>query len=122
MGFLPSPAAIATMRATIARTFDQTITVRRVTRTQDDSGGWTETTTATAYSGRVVPRTVVPPERLQAGRLVAETVWVVYLPHDADVIPADVLVLADGTVLQVTDDNDIQSTKLKLIVNCYRVT
>lgn len=122
MGFLPSTAAITTMRATIARTFDQTIIVRRTTMVPDDSGGSTTTTTETSYSGRVVPRTVVPPERLQAGRLVAETVWVVYLPWNADVIPADVLVLADGTVLQVTDDNDIQSTLLKLIVNCYRVT
>lgn len=123
MGFLPSTAAIATMRTTIERTFDQTIIVRRKTLVPDDSGGSTETTTETSYRGRVpAPRSLAPDERLQAGRLVAEMVWVVYLPWDADVIPADVLVLADGTVLQVTDDNDIQSTLLKLIVNCYRVT
>jgi hypothetical protein len=122
MGFLPPAVAITTMRATIARSFDKTITRRRKTFVPDDSGGSTETITETTYSGRVVPRPVVSDERLQAGRLVAEMVVVVYLPWNADVIPSDVLVLEDGAELQVTDDNDIQSTLLKLIVNCYRVT
>lgn len=121
MGLLPSAEGLTRLRATVALSFDKTITRRRITSVPDGSGGTTETITETTYSGRVSPRQVVPDERLQGGRVAAETVWVVRLPWNADVIPADRLVV-DATELQVTDADGIKSTKLHLIVNCYRVT
>jgi SPP1 family predicted phage head-tail adaptor len=122
MGYMPSAIAITRARTVVAQSFDRTITLRRTTFIPDGSGGSTETTTETTYSGRVSARQVVPNERLQAGRMAAEMVWTVRLPHDADVEPADVLVLEDGTELQVTDRDDIKSTKLQVLLNCYRVT
>ena len=122
MGFLPSTAALTAMRNTVERSFDQEIIRWRVTRTADDSGGWTETIATATYQGRVFARQTIPTERVEGGRLTATAVWVVRLPWNADILPSDMLVLPDDTELQVTDDDDIKSTKLQLLVNCYRVT
>lgn len=122
MGYMPSSIAITRARTVVAQSFDRTITVRRTTLVPDGFGGNTEVVTTTDYSGRVSARQAVPSERLQAGRMAAEMVWTVRLPWNADVQPADVLVTDDGAELQVTDRDDIKSTKLQVLVNCYRVT
>jgi len=122
MGMLPSAEGLTRLRATVALTFDRDIIRRRITEVPDGFGGTTQTTAEVTYRGRVSARQVVPDERLQGGRLTAETVYVVHLPWNADVVPADVLVTDDGDTLQVTDAVDIQSTKLHVVVNCYRVT
>lgn len=121
MGLLPADVSVTRARSVVESLFDRTITLRRTTLVPDESGGSTETTTLTTYSGRVSARQAVPNERLQAGRMAAEMVWTVRLPWDADVLPGDVLIV-DGTELQVTDRDDIKSTKLQVLVNCYRVT
>lgn len=122
MGLLPADVTVTRAREVVAKLFDRTITLRRMQKVDDGSGGWTETTTETTYSGRVSTRQAVPNERLQAGRMAAETLYTVRLPWNADVQPADVLVTDDGAELQVTDRDDIKSTKLQVLVNCYRVT
>jgi len=121
MGYYPGGVALTAMRSVIERSFDRTITRRRITEVPDGFGGTTTTTVTASYSGRVVARQVVTDERLQGGRVTAETVYLVRLPWNADVAPADVLVV-DGTELQVTDADDIKSLPLQVIVNCYRVT
>lgn len=115
-----SAAALAAMRASVERAFDQRITRERVTRVDDGAGGWTETVSTATYPGRVETRTA-PTERVQGGRLTAATVYLVRLPHDADVQPADRLLAADVR-LQVADTDGLKSQRLQLVVNCWLVT
>ena len=94
-------AELADARADLAATLPDTCTIVRVTRVQNDSGGWEETTVAAdTIACRLGP--VAGRERVLGGRLAEESDAVLTLPADADVRGSD-RITHDGTTYEVVD-------------------
>src|SRR5687768_8755013 len=94
-GLLPS------LRRLSERNLPDTCTVTRITRVQDDAGGYTETTeTADAIACRLGP--VSGRERVLGGRVVEESDAVLTLAYDADVQGSD-RITHNGTTYEVMD-------------------
>lgn len=81
---IPSAGIVATARRLTARLMTDACTVVRVTRTQTDSGGWTETTTALPTQPcRIGP--LSGRERIAGGKVAQEADLVMTLPFDAGI-------------------------------------
>jgi head-tail adaptor len=72
--------------------------ISRKTLTSDGQGGFTATwATASTVDCRIESAGRTPQERLVAERVAPRKVYRVTVPHDADVIPADRLVIGSAT-------------------------
>lgn len=99
-----------------------TAAVIRVTEVSDGAGGMTttEATVATVACSLQTREAAVGRETPEAGRVVAVTVWVAYLPAGTDCEPADVL-LVNGTRYEVVDSDKARSDGVVMAVNLRRV-
>lgn len=80
---IPS-SELALLRADLTGVLADSCAVVRVTRTQTDSGGWTDaTTTQSAQPCRVGP--LSGRERIAGGKIAQEADLVMTLPFDADI-------------------------------------
>lgn len=94
-----SATEIAAMQDTAEDAMPDTATVSRKTLTSDGQGGFTAAwATASTVDCRIeAAGRLTPQERLVAERVAPRKVYRVTVPHDADVIPADRLVIGGAT-------------------------
>jgi hypothetical protein len=140
MPLTPSLTELARMRAEVERTLPETVELWRPTPVDDGSGGFTNTWNRIGrYAASIRNRTADPREVIQGERPTAVTSWQVRLPFDAVPKPQDLILrvlqsvatMTDdemkthrtaGEALEVTDADEIKSTKTSVLVNGYRVT
>lgn len=84
-----------------------TVTRTRITPVDDGMGGQTESRATTTYSGRLMPTGQVPKEYLEGMRLSGDTVYVVVLPYNADVLSRDELSVNSHTLTVVGVKKDL---------------
>lgn len=100
---IPS-SELALLRADLTGVLADSCAVVRVTRTQTDSGGWTEaTTTQSAQPCRVGP--LSGRERIAGGKIAEESDLVMTLKYDAD-IRSDDRVTHGGKTYEVVSIDD----------------
>lgn len=100
---IPS-SELALLRADLTGVLADSCAVVRVTRTQTDSGGWTEaTTTQSAQPCRVGP--LSGRERIAGGKIAEEADLVVTLAYDAD-IRSDDRITHGGKTYEVVSIDD----------------
>ncbi len=103
---IPS-SELALLRADLTGVLADSCAVVRVTRTQTDSGGWTDaTTTQSAQPCRVGP--LSGRERIAGGKIAEEADLVVTLKYDADVRSDDRITHGGKTyeVVSIDDRTD----------------
>lgn len=99
-----SPTFIERSRTRALRLMTDSATLIRATFAPDGSGGTTRTlSTLGPYPCRLRSIRTVPTESAEAGRIVAVSVWIGYLPVDVVVLPSDQLQV-NGMTFEVTDD------------------
>ncbi len=89
--------ALTDMQATLTDSLPDTGVIKRVTRTSDGMGGFTDAFaavgTAVVRIGPMQPRD----EAIVSGRLGADTAWVLTFPNGTDVVSADRVVVGSRT-------------------------
>lgn len=140
MPLLPTDRELYRARVEVERTLPDTVELWRPTFV-DTGGGGTEPTwnRIGRYSARVIARQTLPRETPQGERVTAVTSWQVRLPFDVLPQPQDLILRSINTAstmtdeqmkvhrdaheaLEVTDADEIKSTKISVLVNGYRVT
>ena len=113
------------LRLRAAAMLPDTAKVRRVTRTSDGSGGFTEVEATVATVACRLEPISSGPESDQGGRVAALTAWVAHLPYDADVRPADTLWITTDQVTdeeyEVVEDTHAQSDSVVQVVTLRRI-
>lgn len=98
MSMLLSDAEVDQMRATLARTYPESVVIYKQDRTKDDSGGFTiEWDDQTPTVGRVAPLAggvgAATAEVLMAGRLGLAEGWMLTVPAETNIDPPDRVLL-----------------------------
>jgi hypothetical protein len=116
MSGLVSTNDIYWLQATQESSFDKTCTCTRTTKARTTTGGWSDSTTATAsYACRRAAG--APAVYEQMAQAAGQLFWTVTLPHDADVKDYDTLTI-DSDVLEVIGYIDDHSYQTAVRVAC----
>lgn len=100
-----SAAELAGMQDVLAQTRTQLVTIERPSTISDDAGGVTEEwdAIATGVLARISPQGMQPWEKIDRieGRVVATSVWNIWLPPGQDITPSDRIIDNLGQVFNV---------------------
>jgi hypothetical protein len=89
----------------------------RTTHGQDSSGGESDSfETFGPYPVRLEGRPFTSTERVEGGRVVAQTTWTAYLPHGTSVLPTDTLTI-NNFVFEVVEHSDASTDGASLRVS-----
>lgn len=103
--------------------FDKTATRYRKVLTSNGAGGFTESETSTTYACNIAPTALwnMPMEINVAGRLANTSSWVIRMPHDADVLKDDRIVV-DGEKYEVMNVHGDKSWRAALRAVCFKAS
>ena len=85
----------------------QTITRRRIAKTADSSGGYSESNTDITFDGLIVMAGAE--KALVGGRDTASSSYRLYYPPATDLVSADVIIDAAGNSYDATTPNNVQA-------------
>ena len=119
---IPTAAQIAALRVVVARYLPDTYVVQRTTGTNDGSGGQTDVVTTPSTGPCRLRQASMGTELVIASKLDTVNPASIVLPWDADVTPADRLIVNGTRTFEVAALNTDGNNTLSRIAICKEIT